>query len=94
MIHLDDCTKRAELDMKSNLFQLDEISRCLQRITPRDQSSDAPSADERSSHDESPRNPSFVNDSETIPKLKADMEYVSKELGQIRGDIEDVRAEV
>lgn len=80
--------------MKSNLFQLNEISRYLQRIIPRDRSSDAPSTGERSLRDESPRNSSFVNDSETICKLKTDMEYVLEELGKIRRDIEDVRAEV
>ena len=80
--------------MKSNLIQLDSISQIFQSITPCDSSSNATSAADHASHDESPRDPHFFFGSESVSKLKIDMEYVSKELKQTRRDIKKVRTEV
>lgn len=80
--------------MESNLIQLNRIFQCLQKIIPQDPSSHASSTRGHSSQDESLCNTPFVNVSAIMSKLKADMEYVLKELEQIRRDIKDVRAEV
>ena len=80
--------------MKSNLIQLKSITQCLQRVTPREPSSNASPVGEQPPHDESSHNLSFVDNSEAIPRLEIDVEYVLKELEQIRGDIKDIRAEV
>ena len=94
LIHLEDRTKRAEFDMKGNITQLDNISQLFQSISLHDLSSNATSADDRSSHDVSPRDPHYLYDSEEASKLKADLEYVSKRLEQTRRDIKEALTEV
>lgn len=94
LIHLEDRTKRAEFDMKSNLTQLDNISRLFVSISPHESSSNATSAKVCSSHDVSPPDPHHLYYSEEASKLKADFEYVSKNLEQTRRDIKEARTEV
>ena len=94
MVHLDDCTKRAEYDMRSNLIQLNEISLSLERATLHDPQLNPPSASDPSLHNESSRNLSSISDGNFASRLKADMEYILKELGQTRRDIEEARADV
>ena len=90
LIHLEDCTKRAEFDMKGNLTQFDSISQLLQSISPHEASSNATSAKVCSS----PPDPHHLYYSEEASKLKADLEYVSKNLEQTRRDIKEARIEV
>lgn len=94
LIHLDDRIKSAELDMKSNLIQLDNIYRLLQTTALQDQLSNNTSADDCSPHDASLKDPHYLHDSGKTSKLKADMEYISKELNQTRRDINEARTQV
>ena len=80
--------------MKSNLTQLDNIFQILQSITLHDPSANATSADDHYLNDVSPRALHYVYDSEKASKLKADMEYISKELEQTRRGIKEARAQV
>lgn len=80
--------------MESNLVQLNDIYICLEKFTPRNLSSHASSTGDQSSHDGSICNTPLVNDSEIISKVKANMEYILEELGKVRRDIKEVRAEV
>ena len=94
LIHLEDRTKRAEFDMKGNITQLDNISQLFQSISPHKSSSNATSAQVCSSHDVSPPDPHHLYYSEEASKLKADLEYVSKNLEQTRREIIEARTEV
>lgn len=78
--------------MKSNLTQWSSITQSLPRGVPCTPSPSVSSAGEQPSCDEY-ADASLVNDNETEFKLKTDMDYVLKELEQIRKDIKDVRAE-
>ena len=80
--------------MKSNLIHLDNIYRLLHTTALQDPSSNDTSADDCSPHDASPKDPHCLHDSGKTSKLKADMEYISKELNQIRRDIKEARTQV